>query len=104
MIPYEEVRRLRTWEEYVGVLTELVDDEHGSHARFGKNALALPKDMTDILRPHVGRKIAILRTDDQVRPYRFRIVGAKETKNSPAGAASTGRAHEHSAQDHRSEE
>jgi hypothetical protein len=80
-----ELRHLHHWEEVVGPLTELDDDEGILLAKIGKIALALPADMADTLHPHIGQRIAILRTDDRARPYRFRIV----TKNSPAGAPNT---------------
>jgi hypothetical protein len=94
MIPSVEVRHLRPWEEAVGVLTELVDEEDVLLVKIGRITLALPIDMADTLRPHIGQKIAILRTDDRARPYRFRIVA----KNSPAGAGDTGRGDENCAQ------
>lgn len=80
MITSFELRHLRPWEEAVGPLTELDDDEGILLAKIGKIALALPIDMADTLRPHIGQRCAILKTDDRARPYRFRIVA----KNSPA--------------------
>ncbi len=62
-------------EEAVGVLTELVDEEDVLLVKIGRITLALPIDMADTLRPHVGQRTAILRVDDRARPYRFRIVG-----------------------------
>lgn len=99
MIPSVEVRHLRPWEEAVGVLTELVDEEDVLLAKIGRITLDLPIDMADTLRPHVGQRIAILRTDDRSRPYRFRSVDTKNaTKNSPAGTGDTGRGDENCAQ------
>jgi hypothetical protein len=98
MIPYEEVRRLRTWEEAAGVLIELDEEDDILLAKIGKIVLVLPTDMSEVLCPHIRQRIAILRTDDQARPYRFRRVDPDiATKNSPIGAANTGRSDEHCA-------
>jgi hypothetical protein len=80
-----ELRHLHTWEEVVGVLTGLVDEDGVLMVNIGRIALALPIDMADTLRPNIGQRCAILKTDDRARPYRFRIVA----KNSPAGAPNT---------------
>ncbi|MDF0589696.1 hypothetical protein [Candidatus Methanocrinis natronophilus] len=99
MISSIEIRRLNPWEEAVGHLTELNDEESILLVRIGKIVLALPTDMVDILRPLVGQKIAILKTDDPARPYRFRRVDPDiATKNELAGAANTGGSDEHCAQ------
>ena len=90
MIPYEEVRRLRTWEEAAGVLIELDKEDDILLAKIGKIVLILPTDMSEVLCPHIRQRIAILRTDDPARPYRFRLVDPGiSTKNSPVGAANT---------------
>ncbi|MDD3564041.1 MAG: hypothetical protein WCY97_05240 [Methanothrix sp.] len=99
MIPSIEVRHLQPWQEVVGILTELDDEETILLVKIGKIALALPIDMADVLRPHIDQRIAILRTDDPTKPYLFRSSSAKnETKNSPAGAGDTGRGDENCAQ------
>ncbi|UEC42052.1 MAG: hypothetical protein METHAR1v1_310020 [Methanothrix sp.] len=98
MIPSIEIRRLHPWEEAVGHLTELNDEESILLVKIGKIVLALPTEMADILRPHVGQRIALLRCDDPARPYRFRTVDSVAKKNSPAGGAKTGGSDEHCAQ------
>lgn len=99
MIIPTELRRLLPWEECVGVLIKVADDEDALLVKIGKTALALPTDMAEVLRPHVGQRIAILRTDSRSRPYRFRSVDTKNaTKNSHAGAENTGQGDENCAQ------
>jgi hypothetical protein len=89
-----ELRHLRPWEEVVGPLTELDDDEGILLAKIGKIALALPIDMAEVLNPHLGQRIGILRTDLSNKPYLLRIV----KKDSPAGAGNTDQGDENCAQ------
>lgn len=57
-------RILKNWEEGVGVLHHLDHDEGNLVGKIGRLALLLPSEMEDQLRPMVGKKIGILRTDD----------------------------------------
>lgn len=83
-----KILHLRPWEEAVGVLTEFADEDNLLLVNIGKLSLALPLEMADVLRPHLGQRIAILRTDNRARPYRFRnLMGMK---NPPADDANTG--------------
>lgn len=65
---------LAPWEEAVGVFHNLVSDGGGLRADIGPVAIYLPIELEAELRPKVGNKIAIIRTDDPVRPYRIRQV------------------------------
>jgi len=92
-------RRLSSWEEAVGVLEQLAEHEDILVATIGRITLALPTGLGDALRPYLGQRIAILRTDDPARPYRFRRVDPDiATKKSPTGAANTGGSDEQCAQ------
>lgn len=66
--------RLATWEEATGKLHQLTYDEVGLLATIGPVVVNIPSDLEEKLRPLAGRKIAILRTDDPVKPYRIRQV------------------------------
>ena len=100
----EKAYRLSTWEEVTGKFTGIRIEHGSSLATIGGITVLLPIEMGDILNSYLGQTIAILRTDDPARPYRFRTLDSVATKNSPAGGANTGGGDEHSAQDHRSEE
>lgn len=65
---------LSPWEEAVGFFRELVSDGGGLLAEIGPLTVYLPLELEDELRPNVGKKIAILRTDDSARSYRIRQV------------------------------
>lgn len=64
---------LRVWEEATGPLRRLVPDGGGVIAEIGPVFVLLPPELEEKLRPHVGAKIAIIRTDDTARPYRIRL-------------------------------
>jgi hypothetical protein len=101
----EKAYRLSKWEEVTGEFTGIRKEHGSSLATIAGVTVLLPIEMGDILSPHLGQRIAILRTDDPTRPYRFRRIDPDiAKKNELAGAANTGQAREHSAQDHRSEE
>lgn len=64
---------LKNYEEAVGVLRRLVPDGGSLLAEIGPILVALPSDLEDELRPLLGERIAILRTDTS-RAYRIRTV------------------------------
>lgn len=66
---------LGVWEEAVGVLHRLDSDEGILTATIGPVRICLPPELEEELRPHVGEKIGVLRTDDIARPYRVRFSG-----------------------------
>jgi hypothetical protein len=74
MITSTEARRLAAYEEDVGDLTELVMQDGILFALIGKVLLALPAYMEQSLRPLIGQRIAILRTDLPQREYLFHIL------------------------------
>lgn len=63
---------LAPWEEAVGEFRKLVFDGGSLLAEIGPVGIYLPLELEAELRPQVGKKIAILRTDDPTRPYRIR--------------------------------
>jgi hypothetical protein len=71
----EYPRILAPWEEAVGKFYNLVSDGGGLRAEIGSLTVYLPLELEAELRPNVGKRIAILRTDGSARPYRFRLIG-----------------------------
>jgi hypothetical protein len=69
----QRILRLGPWDEACGILHEFKKEE--SFATISSNIVALPADLINLLKPHLGKRIAILRTDDQAKPYRWRLLG-----------------------------
>lgn len=65
---------LSPWEEAVGEFRNLISDGGSLRAEIGPVTVYLPLELEGELRPNVGKRIAILRTDDSARPYRIRQV------------------------------
>jgi hypothetical protein len=61
--------------EAIGLFRELVSDGGGLLADIGPVRVYLPLELEAELRPNIGKKIGIIRTDDPTRPYRFRLIG-----------------------------
>jgi hypothetical protein len=68
----QRILRLRPWDEACGILHE--SDEEESCATISSNIVALPTDLINSLKAHLGKRIAVLRTDDQAEPYRWRLL------------------------------
>ncbi len=64
---------LSPWEEAVGALHNLISDGGSLLAEIGPLTVFLPLELEGQLRPNVGKRIAILRTDDPIKPYRIRV-------------------------------
>lgn len=73
-----EVRRLGLWEEGVSVLNDLEVKDGVLYAGFNKFVLALPIEMEGMMRPHVGKRIGVLRTDIQGKQYLIRVIPDRE--------------------------
>ncbi len=65
--------RLDYFEEIVGVLHEIMDQDDTLIAIIGKIHLVLPSELGQSLRPLIGQKVAILRTDIPDKQYLFRV-------------------------------
>jgi hypothetical protein len=59
--------------EAVGTLSELTEDQGFLIARISKVVLILPREMENKLRPLIGKRIGVLRTDIPGREYLVRI-------------------------------
>ena len=66
--------RLDYFEEIVGVLHEIMDQDDTLIAIIGKIHLVLPSELGQSLRPLIGQKVAILRTDIPDKQYLFRVI------------------------------
>jgi hypothetical protein len=66
--------RLSNYEEAAGILYRLEMDNELLVAHIGKIALALPPEMEEKLRTHIGMRISILHTEDPLNPYLIRVV------------------------------
>lgn len=66
---------LGNFEEAVGTL--LVLDHGGSalDATIGGVRVLLPAEMEEELKPLIGQKVGVIKTDDPDRPYRVRTIG-----------------------------
>jgi hypothetical protein len=71
---FREFRRLAPFEECVGPLRELFEQDDALVALIGKIYLALPQELEQSLRPLIGQRITILRTDIPDKPYLFRVL------------------------------
>lgn len=63
---------LSEYEEVVGILHEV--DEKNSYAKVSACTVILPLDVIAALKPHLGKRVSILRTDELERPYRWRTL------------------------------
>jgi hypothetical protein len=66
---------LSPWEEAVGKFRNLVADGGSLLATIGPVEVYLPLELEAELRPNIGKKIAILRTDNPAKTYRIRQIG-----------------------------
>ena len=66
--------RLDYFEEIVGILHEIMNQDDTPIALVGKIQLALPAELEKSLRPLIGQKVAILRTDIPDKRYLFRVI------------------------------
>lgn len=70
--------RLSIFEECLGKLLKLEEQESDLLATIGKVDLLLPPEMEQDLKPFLGRRISILRTDIPGKKYLFRKVSEND--------------------------
>lgn len=70
---------LSPYMEAVGTLAGLVEQDGVLLAEIARHVVVLPIGLKDELVPHVGRRIAILRTDIPGREYMIRVISGRET-------------------------
>jgi len=73
-----KIYRLGFFEAAVGTLNELMDDEGVLIARISEVILALPHEIEDRLRPHLGQRIRILHTDIPGKEYLVRTISEEK--------------------------
>jgi len=73
MTSFREMLRLSLYEECLGPLGSLTCRDGTLIASIGKIQLALPAELEKSLRPLIGQKVAILRTDIPDKQYLFRV-------------------------------
>ena len=84
MITREKVRRLIAYEEGCGYLHDLVEQDNILVALIGKVQLALPMTLEQCLRPLIGKRISILRTDIPEKQYLYRIIAEELNRENEA--------------------
>jgi hypothetical protein len=73
-IDSKKVLFLEPYEEIVGTIDELSFFEGLLIGRFGTIMIAIPHDMENRIRPFIGKKLGLLRTDLPAKPYLFRLL------------------------------
>jgi hypothetical protein len=69
-----KIYRLAHFEEAVGILHEIMEQDDALIALIGKIRLALPQELEPSLRPLIGQRMAILHTDIPDKQYLFRVL------------------------------
>ena len=77
--------RLELYMEVVGPLVELVEQDGVLLAEIAQHVVVLPVELKDALMPHLGSRIAILRTDIPGKEFLFRVLPDGE-KTAPVMA------------------
>jgi hypothetical protein len=71
---------LHYWEEAIGPLESIWKEDDLLKAIIGKVIVTLPLELEQGLKPLLGCRIAILRTDIPVKEYLFRVIPEKESE------------------------
>jgi hypothetical protein len=79
-----KIYRLAYFEEAVGILHEIMEQDGAIIALIGKIRLALPQELEQSLRPLIGQKISILRTDIPDKQYLFRVLAEEPNQENEA--------------------
>ena len=70
--------RLSPYMEVVGQLVELEEHDGILLAEIAKYIIVLPIELKEVLLPHLGGRIAIIRTDIPGKEYLYRFIAEKE--------------------------
>jgi len=84
---HEGGRHLRPFEEAVGVLNKIEDGGGFLLVSVSKTTVNLPIKMGEVLRPLLGQRMGILRTDDPRRPYLCRTLDGKDRSSTRVSLA-----------------
>lgn len=77
-----QIRILEPYSDLVGRLNQLAFSEGGLVATIGQISIVLPSDLENQIRPFVGQKIAILRTDLPHKEYLYRSLDEEDACRS----------------------
>jgi hypothetical protein len=78
-----QIHILEPYSDLVGKLNGLAFSEGGLVATIGKISIFIPSALEDQLRPFIGQRIAMLRTDLPQKEYLFRVLtGEPEHKKT----------------------
>lgn len=80
-----EAHRLSFWEECTGVLERLRVEGDLLICQVGRIALVLPLEMEQKVLPHIGKRVAILRTDLPDKSHLLRVYPDHEKINNKKG-------------------
>lgn len=80
-----EVHHLLPYEEAIGILKELDMKDGVLFAKISKVSLILPVELEEKIRPCVGKRISLLRTDIPSKQYLLRVFPDQEL-NDQGGA------------------
>jgi hypothetical protein len=69
---------LAPYMEVIGPFVEIDEEDGVLLAEIGKYIVVLPFELKEVLSPHLGRKITILRTDIPGKEYLFRVIPERE--------------------------
>lgn len=69
-----KITRLEPYMEVVGQFDELMEQDGVLLAEIANHIVILPVGMKEVLLPHIGSRIAILRTDLPGKEYLFRVL------------------------------
>lgn len=79
-----EVRHLSPYEEGVGKLKALEVKDGVLFAKISNVSLAIPLEMEEKMRPHIGKRVGLLCTDIPGKHYLLRVIPDQEM-NSEGG-------------------
>jgi hypothetical protein len=74
MTPKLRVTAIDPWTEISGWFIRLEEQEGELLAKIAERIVVLPFELKDALAPHLGERIAVLRTDIPGREYLFRVL------------------------------
>jgi hypothetical protein len=79
-----KIYRLAHFEEAAGILHEIMEQDGVLEVRIGQILLALPMSLKQVLRPLIGQRIAVLRTDIPQKQYLFRVIDLESNYSARA--------------------
>lgn len=79
-----KIYRLAYFEEAVGILHEIMENDSVLQVRIGQILLALPLSLEQSLRPLIGQRIAVLRTDIPDKTFLFRVLAEEPNRENEA--------------------